>query len=67
MIKKSFISVKKNSAKTNSTHGGGQPTACGHIGPESPVLGFAIVMEKLLFFSAVGYGIDGIGHGISHR
>jgi hypothetical protein len=48
MIKKSFISVKKNSVKKNSAHGRGQPTACGHIGPESPVLGFAIVVEKLL-------------------
>ena len=48
MIKKSFISVKKNSTKKNSAHGGGQPTACGHIRPESPVLGFAIVVEKLL-------------------
>jgi len=47
MIKKSFISIKKNSAKKFSAHGGGQPTACGHIGPESPVLGFAIVVEKL--------------------
>ena len=46
MIKKSFISVKKNSAKKNSTQGGGQLTACGHIGPESS--GFAIVVEKLL-------------------
>jgi len=69
MIKKSFIFIKKNSAKKNSMHGGGQLTACGHIGPESS--GFAVVVEKLLSsfrrsFSRWMWN-EGTGHGISHR